>query len=99
MYILFPVLCMSIGQRFKNRILASVIIYIATTWGLELIVSFAWFVLMIVSMAGGLPALEDISFLPTVTIFGAVVIVFQVAAILVCYFVSRNMLTKKLNLV
>ena len=99
MYILFPVLCMSIGQRFKNRILASVIIYIATTWGLELIVSFAWFVLMIVSMAGGLPALEDISFLPTVTIFGAVVIVFQVAAILICYFVSRNMLTKKLNLV
>ena len=98
-YILFPVLCMSIGQRFKNRILASVIIYIATTWGLELIVSFAWFVLMIVSMAGGLPALEDISFLPTVTIFGAVVIVFQVAAILICYFVSRNMLTKKLNLV
>jgi len=98
-YILFPVLCMSIGQRFKNRILASVIIYIATTWGLELIGSFAWFVLMIVSMAGGLPALEDISFLPTVTIFGAVVIVFQVAAILICYFVSRNMLTKKLNLV
>ena len=98
-YILFPVLCMSIGQRFKNRILASVIIYIATTWGLELIGSFAWFVLMIVSMAGGLPALEDISFLPTVTIFGAVVIVFQVVAILICYFVSRNMLTKKLNLV
>ncbi|MCR5457286.1 MAG: hypothetical protein K6F14_04335 [Clostridiales bacterium] len=96
---LFPVFCMSIGQRFKNRIVVSVILYIGIQWGLQMIGSFAWFVLMIVSMMGGLPALEDLAFLPTVTVIGAVVIVFEAAAALVFYFVSRKMLTKKLNLV
>lgn len=97
--ILFPVFCMSLGQRFKNRILASIIIYIGTAWGLELVATFSFFILMMISLAGGLPALEDLVFLPTITVLGAIAIVIEAGLALVFYFVSRNMLTKKLNLV
>ena len=96
--ILYPVACMSIGQRFKNRILASVLIYIGVQWALQFIFSFASFFLGFYFFGYDSPFNPGANPGASMVTGGAVALLISVAACAVCYFISRHMLTKKLNL-
>ena len=96
--ILYPVLCMSIGQRFKNRVLASVLIYIGGQWAVQFISTFFTFFISTFIFT-----YEDVIFgtmnVDVETVIGETIVIAVLAgACAVCYFISRHMLTKKLNL-
>ena len=96
--ILYPVACMCLGQRFKNRILASVLIYIGVQWAVQFISSFfsIFLTVFLFNYDGTYLGFTD----PRIgTVFtAAVILLIEVGACAVCYFISRHMLTKKLNL-
>ena len=96
--ILYPVMCMSIGQRFKNRIIMSVVFYIGINWALEFIGTIAAITFSIAFVyTDTLPFINDNVGL-TLTVWGAVALLVSCGISAAYYFISKHMLTKKLNL-
>ncbi len=93
--LIYPVTCMSVGQRFKNRILMSVVFYVGISWILQFVTSAGYIVAVFF-----LGAMEEFNPQPgpTLTLMGAVLLVLLSGAAVGGYFLSRHMLTKKLNL-
>lgn len=86
--------CMAIGQQFKNRILASVVAYIAMQAGLQ-IASTILTIPLLLPFASFLES-ADPYLMMTVLLGG--ILLFMVALSAAGFFVTRYFLTKKLNL-